>query len=178
MKPEVHGETGGQVLTKKGLYTRKPYTSQVVFVYFSGGSWGMDGRPPVPHILDPPLYFIYTVTNSISSPRASVYQAHIERQALSLQGETFFLKVKTSESAHFPIMKIALMGGPPPPFLAHDVGFLTLGSKLDPFLGPSPLFLLGYIRWTPLLKNPGSAPGTYTYRPYSYSHLCWDGCFR
>ena len=31
-------------------------------------------------------------------------------------------------------------GGPPPPLLGHDVGFLTLGPKLDPRLDPPPLF--------------------------------------
>ena len=33
-----------------------------------------------------------------------------------------------------------LMAGPEPPFLAHDVGFLTLGPKLEPFLGPPVCF--------------------------------------
>ena len=39
--------------------------------------------------------------------------------------------------------------GPPPP-LGHDVGFLTLGPKLDPLLDPPPPFLLvDHLRWTP-----------------------------
>ena len=55
-------------------------------------------------------------------------------------------------------------GGPDPPFWAHVVlvGFLTLGLKLDPPL-LAPLFLLVNLRWTPLFKNPGSAPETPTY---------------
>ena len=51
-------------------------------------------------------------------------------------------------------------GGPgdlPPPLLCHDVGFLTLGPKLDPRLPPP---LLVDLIWTPPpFKNPGSAPG-------------------
>ena len=47
--------------------------------------------------------------------------------------------------------------GSAPPFFAHVVGFLTLGLKLDPLLDP-PFFLVN-LRWTPLFKNPGSAPG-------------------
>ena len=35
-----------------------------------------------------------------------------------------------------------------PPFLAHVAGFLILGSKLDPLLGP-PFFLLVDLIWTP-----------------------------
>ena len=31
-------------------------------------------------------------------------------------------------------------GGPDPPFLTHDVGFLTLGPKFDPLLDPPPPF--------------------------------------
>ena len=54
-------------------------------------------------------------------------------------------------------------GGPDPPFLAHDVGFLTLGPTLDPLLWLVDLDL----RWTPLFKNPaftvaGSAPANIT----------------
>ena len=41
----------------------------------------------------------------------------------------------------------------PPPFLGHDVGFLTLGPKLDPLLDPPP-FLLVDLRWTPV-ADPG-----------------------
>ena len=41
--------------------------------------------------------------------------------------------------------------------LGHDVGFLTLGTKLDPLLAP-PLFLLVDLRWIPPFKNPRSAP--------------------
>ena len=41
--------------------------------------------------------------------------------------------------------------GPPPP-LGHDVGFLTLGPKLDPLLDPPPPYLLVDLRWTPLSK--------------------------
>ena len=45
------------------------------------------------------------------------------------------------------------------PLLGHDVGFLTLGPKLDPLLDP--LFLLVDLRWTPPpFKNPGSGPDT------------------
>ena len=46
-------------------------------------------------------------------------------------------------------------GGPgPPPLLGHDVGFLTLGPKLDP-----PLFcLLVDLRWTPV-ADPGCDRG-------------------
>ena len=43
-------------------------------------------------------------------------------------------------------------GGVRPPFFAHDVGFLTLGLKLDPLLDPPPLFLLVNLRWTPFSK--------------------------
>ena len=42
-------------------------------------------------------------------------------------------------------------GGPDLPFLAHDVGFLTLGPKLDPFLDPP--FLLVDLRWTLPFRN-------------------------
>ena len=58
-------------------------------------------------------------------------------------------------------------GGPPPPFLGggggHDIGFLTLGPKLDPLLPPPPFFLLLVLPCRPktdppLFKNPGSAP--------------------
>ena len=37
-------------------------------------------------------------------------------------------------------------GGSRPPLLGHDVGFLTLGPKLD----PPPFFLLVDLRWTPV----------------------------
>ena len=40
-------------------------------------------------------------------------------------------------------------GDQTPPFLGHDVGFLTLGPKLDP-----PPFLLVDLRWTPV-ADPG-----------------------
>ena len=47
--------------------------------------------------------------------------------------------------------------GSGPPLLCHDVGFLTLGPKLDPVWPP--LFLLVDLIWTPPpFKNPGSAP--------------------
>ena len=47
--------------------------------------------------------------------------------------------------------------GSGPPFLAHVVGCLTLGPKLDTLLDP--LFLLVDLGWTPPpFKNPGSAP--------------------
>ena len=39
-------------------------------------------------------------------------------------------------------------GGPVPPFLAHVLGFLTLGPKMDP-LPPSFLLVGLRIRWTP-----------------------------
>ena len=49
-------------------------------------------------------------------------------------------------------------GGPggldPPPFLCHDVGFLTLGPKLDPRLAP----FFCFTPPPPPFKNPGSAP--------------------
>ena len=35
-------------------------------------------------------------------------------------------------------------GGPDPPLLGHDVGFLTLGPKLDPLLDPPPPFFCLY----------------------------------
>ena len=44
-----------------------------------------------------------------------------------------------------------------PPLLCHDVGFLTLGPKLDPRL-PPPLLLVDLIWTPPPFKNPGSAP--------------------
>ena len=44
-------------------------------------------------------------------------------------------------------------GGPEPPLLGHDVGFLTLGPKLDP-----PPFLLVDLRWTPV-ADPGCVCG-------------------
>ena len=34
---------------------------------------------------------------------------------------------------------------PPPPLLCHDVGFLTLGPKLDPRLAPPPFLLVDLI---------------------------------
>ena len=40
--------------------------------------------------------------------------------------------------------------GSGPPLLGHDVGFLTLGPKLD----PPPFFLLVDLRWT-LVADPG-----------------------
>ena len=43
------------------------------------------------------------------------------------------------------------LGGGQNPFLAHYVGFLTLGPKLDPLLEPPP-FLLVHLRWTPFSK--------------------------
>ena len=46
--------------------------------------------------------------------------------------------------------------GSVPPILAHVVGFLTLGSKLDPLLD-TPLFSCRP-NMDPLFKNPGSAP--------------------
>ena len=45
-------------------------------------------------------------------------------------------------------------GSGPPFLLGHDVGFLTLGPKLDPLLDPPPFFLLVDIRWTPVAE-PG-----------------------
>ena len=42
---------------------------------------------------------------------------------------------------------------PGPPLLGHDVGFLTLGPKLDPLLNPPPLLLVD-LRWTPV-ADPG-----------------------
>ena len=44
--------------------------------------------------------------------------------------------------------------GSGPPLLCHDVGFLTLGPKLDPRLAPP--FLLVDLIWTPPFKNPGT----------------------
>ena len=44
--------------------------------------------------------------------------------------------------------------GSGPPLLGHDVGFLTLGPKLDPLLDPPPFFLLVDLRWT-LVADPG-----------------------
>ena len=47
--------------------------------------------------------------------------------------------------------------GPPP--LAHVVGFLTLGLKLDRLLDPPPFFFFACKpKMDPLFKNPGSAP--------------------
>ena len=50
--------------------------------------------------------------------------------------------------------------GSAPPLLGHDVGFLTLGPKLDPLLDP-PLFFACRPKMDPPppFKNPGSAPG-------------------
>ena len=50
-------------------------------------------------------------------------------------------------------------GGGQGPLLCHDVGFLTLGPKLDPRLAHP--FLLVDLIWNPPpppFKNPGSAP--------------------
>ena len=51
--------------------------------------------------------------------------------------------------------------GSAPPLLGHDVGFLTLGPKLDPLLDPPPLFLLVDLRWTPV-ADPGGGAGVIT----------------
>ena len=47
-------------------------------------------------------------------------------------------------------------GGSGPPLLGHDVGFLTLGPKLDP-----PFFACRPKMDPPPFKNPGSAPAHY-----------------
>ena len=56
-------------------------------------------------------------------------------------------------------------GSGPPPLLGHDVGFLTLGPKLDPLLTPPPFFLLVDLRWPPL-KQSWILP--WTYRLYKH----------
>ena len=48
--------------------------------------------------------------------------------------------------------------GSGPPFLAHVVGFLTWGLKLDPLLDPPCFACRPIMAPPPLLKNPGSAP--------------------
>ena len=64
------------------------------------------------------------------------------------------------------------MSGSGTPFLAHDVGFLTLGpTKLDPLLDPSPPPSFSFAcrpKMDLLFKNPGSAPGWYN----------WQDCFQ
>ena len=50
-------------------------------------------------------------------------------------------------------------GGLPPPFLCHDVGFWTLGPKLDPRL-PPPFACRPNLDPPPPFTNPGSAPDT------------------
>ena len=50
--------------------------------------------------------------------------------------------------------------GSEPPFLAHVVGFLTLGLKLAPLL-PPPLFLLVDLSWTPLFSKILDPPLVY-----------------
>ena len=53
--------------------------------------------------------------------------------------------------------------GSGPPLLGHDVGFLTLGPKLDPLLNPPP-FLLVDLRWTPV-ADPGCVCARGDYPP-------------
>ena len=62
-------------------------------------------------------------------------------------------------------------GGQDPPPLCHDVGFLTLGPKLDTRLAPPPFFLLVDLIWTPPpFKNPGSAPDKGNVSPLPKPH--------
>ena len=49
-------------------------------------------------------------------------------------------------------------GGPGPPPFGPLCRLFNIGPKIGPPPGPS-LFLLVDLRWTPLLKNPGSTPG-------------------